>query len=107
MTSSLENVDSTVNKKHGTQTVLTYAQSFASSKKESIKRLVERAIDWLVEFPKRKKNSSILLFLDEKREMREWESSNSAVVRQGNGRGETAIVRSGTLPENTYYKELK
>ena len=38
--------------------------------------------------------------------MREWESLNSAVVRQGNGRGETAIVRSGTLPENTYYEEL-
>ena len=33
----LENLDSTVNKKHGTQTVLTYAQSFASSSKESIK----------------------------------------------------------------------
>ena len=45
MTSSLENLDSTVNKKHGTQTVLTYAQSFASSVKESVKRLVERAID--------------------------------------------------------------
>ena len=37
MTLSLENLDSTVNKKHGTQTVLTYAQSFASSTKESVK----------------------------------------------------------------------
>ena len=37
MTLSLETLDSTVNKKHGTQTVLTYAQSFASSTKESVK----------------------------------------------------------------------
>ena len=37
MTLSLENLDSAVNKKHGTQTVLTYAQSFASSTKESVK----------------------------------------------------------------------
>ena len=37
MTLSLENLDSTVNKKHGTQTVLTYAQSFASTTKESVK----------------------------------------------------------------------
>ena len=34
---SLENLYSTVNKKHGTQTVLIYAQSFASSTKESVK----------------------------------------------------------------------
>ena len=33
---SLENLDSVVYKKHGTQTVLTYAQSFASSTKESV-----------------------------------------------------------------------
>ena len=33
---SLENLDSAVYKKHGTQTVLTYAQSFASSTKESV-----------------------------------------------------------------------
>ena len=41
MTLSLENLHSTVNDKHATQTVLTYAQSFASSMKESVKRLVE------------------------------------------------------------------
>ena len=37
VTLSLENLDSTENKKHGTQTVLTYAQSFASTTKESVK----------------------------------------------------------------------
>ena len=35
MTLSLENLD--LNKKYGVQTVLTYAQSFASSTKESVK----------------------------------------------------------------------
>ena len=37
MTLSLENLDSTVNKKYGTQILLTYDQSFASSRKESVK----------------------------------------------------------------------
>ena len=37
MTLYPEKLDSTVNKKHGTQTVLTYAQSLASSTKESVK----------------------------------------------------------------------
>ena len=41
MTLSLENLHSTMNKKYGTQTVLTYAQSFATSMKESVKRLIE------------------------------------------------------------------
>ena len=41
MTLSPENLHSTTNKKRGTQNVLTYAQSFASSLKESVKRLVE------------------------------------------------------------------
>ena len=41
MTLSLENLRSTANKKHGTQTVLTYAQSFAFSLKESVNHLVE------------------------------------------------------------------
>ena len=36
MTLSLENLHSTMNKKYGTQTVLTYAQSFATSMKESV-----------------------------------------------------------------------
>ena len=40
MTLSLENLHSVVNKKHGTQTVLTYAQSFAPSLKEFVKRLI-------------------------------------------------------------------
>ena len=41
MTLPLENLDSTVNKKHDTQTVLTIPQSFASFMKKSVKRLVE------------------------------------------------------------------
>ena len=41
MTFSLENIHSTLNKKHGTLTVFTYAQSFASSMKESVKWFVE------------------------------------------------------------------
>ena len=41
MTLSLENLRSTTNIKHGTQTVLTCAQYFASSLKESVNRLVE------------------------------------------------------------------
>ena len=40
MTLSLENLDLTVNEKHGKQTVLTYAQYFASSTKESVKESV-------------------------------------------------------------------
>ena len=40
MTLSLENLHSVVNKKHGTQTVLTYAQSFAPSLKKFVKRLI-------------------------------------------------------------------
>ena len=40
MTLFLENLHSVVNKKHGTQTVLTFAQSFSPSLKESVKRLV-------------------------------------------------------------------
>ena len=41
MTLSLENLHSTANKKHGTQTILTYAQAFVFSMKKSVKRLVE------------------------------------------------------------------
>ena len=37
MTLSLENLDSTMNKKYGKQTALRYAQSFASLTKESVK----------------------------------------------------------------------
>ena len=86
MTLSLENLDSTMNKKYGTQTVLTYAQSFATSMKESVKRLIEWenhikqesvSSSWKQNEPRRvkisqtKKKSSILP-PDEKREMREW-----------------------------------
>ena len=39
--------------------------------------------------------------------MREWASSNGAVVRQRSGRQETTMARRGTLSKNAYYAELK
>ena len=39
--------------------------------------------------------------------MREWASSNGAVLRQRSGRQETAMARSETLSKNAYYEELK
>ena len=39
--------------------------------------------------------------------MRDWASSNCAVVRQRSGRQETTIARGGTFPEHPYYQELK
>ena len=39
--------------------------------------------------------------------MREWASSNGAIVWQRSGRQETAIARNATLPENAYHEELK
>ena len=116
----LENLDSTVNKKYGTQTVLTYAQSFASSSKESIKEsakyLISREV-WYplpenrikleeLKFPKRKKNSS-MLSPDKTRKRRPWASSKDTVVQQRSGMQETTMARSGTLSKNAYYEELK
>ena len=49
----------------------------------------------------------MILSPDKKREMREWTSSNGAAVRQRSGRQETTIARSGTLPKNADYEELK
>ena len=59
-----------------------------------------------LEFPKRKKCVS-KLSSEEKREMREWASSNGAVVRQRSGRQGTTMARSGTLPDNAYFEELQ
>ena len=39
--------------------------------------------------------------------MREWASSNDAVVRQKSEGQETTIGRSGALSKNTYYEELR
>ena len=39
--------------------------------------------------------------------MREWASSNDAVVRQKSGRQETTMAKRGPLSKNAYYKELK
>ena len=41
MTLSLKNLHSMMNEKYSTQTVLTYAESFTSSVKVSVKQLVE------------------------------------------------------------------
>ena len=124
MTLSLEILDSMVNEKYGTQTVLTYAQSFASSTEESVKEsaqfLTSREVwDSLPEykmkleelnFPsekkeKKKKISNIIL--DKLKEMQEWVSSNGTVVQQRSGRQETTMARSRTLSKNAYYEELK
>ena len=93
-----EKLHKTVNKKHGTQTILTYRQSFASSMMAFVKQFVEWAPYYFIsgetwipfpenttkleelKFPKWKKVLPILS-LEEKREMREWVSSNDAVVQ--------------------------
>ena len=42
-----------------------------------------------------------------KKEMQDWASADSAVVRQISERQETTMAWSRTLPENEHYKELK
>ena len=74
-----------MNKKHDTQAVLTYPQSFGSSMKKSVKRMVEWVAYYFtsreiwyslpentmkledIKFPKRKKDSSILFPHEKKR----------------------------------------
>ncbi|XP_066920118.1 uncharacterized protein [Clytia hemisphaerica] len=124
MTLAVENLHSAVNKKQGTQTLVSYAQSFASSVKESIKSATEWSAHYFtsrerwyplpntvlslsdLDFPKRAKRNQGLT-REQKREMREWASINGAVVRQRSGRQETTMARAGTLPENAYYEELR
>ena len=86
---SLENLHSTVNKKHDIQSVLTYAQSFASSMKEFVKQLVE----WAAYYFTSMKISLVRKIMDiiprQIREIRVWASSNGASVRQRSEKQET------------------
>ena len=125
MTLSVENLHSAVNRKQGTQTIVSYAQDFATTIKESIKSITKWSAHYFtsrerwyplpesavslqdLQFPKRSKQSINTLTLDQKREMREWASINGAVVRQRSCRQETTMARAGTLPENAYFDELK
>ena len=98
---SLENLDSAVNRKQGNQTLVSYAQDFATTIKESIKEVTKWSVHYFtsrerwcplsdstvslasLQFPKRTKNlSGKTPNSDQKREMREWASVNGAVVRQ-------------------------
>ena len=126
MTLSVENLHSTVNKKQTTQTMITYAQSFSIAIKESIKAVTKWGAHYFtsrdtwyplpdsaislseLQFPKKSTTSVVKhpLTSDQKREMREWASSNGAVVRQRSCRQETTMARAGTLPENAYFEEL-
>ena len=123
MTLTVENFHSSVNKKHGTQTVVSYAQSFFESIKESLKQITSWSAHhfttrerWYpvpestlklsdLDFPRRKL-SKIKLNPDAKHEMREWASINGAVVRQRSCHQQTTMARAGTLPENAYFDEL-
>ena len=101
MTLSLENLHSSVNRKQGTQTLVSYAQDFATTIKQSIKVGTKWSVHYLtsrerwyplpdsavslvsLQFPKRTNNlSGKTLNSDQKREMREWPSVNGAVVWQ-------------------------
>ena len=123
VTLDVENLHSSVNQQQGVQTMLSYAQSFASSVKEALKRTTQWAAYYFTSrqgwyptpensldltdlvFPNRKSKTHSLLPC-QKREMREWASLNGQVVRQRSGRQETTMARAGTLPENAYHEEL-
>ena len=123
VTLSVENLHSTTNRKQGTQTMLSHAQSFSESVKEAIKATTEWGVHYFtsrerwyplpenslpfscLKFPKRVPNSNPMS-REGKREMREWASINGAVVWQRTGRKETTMARAGTMPENAYFEEL-
>ena len=101
MTLSVENLHSALNRKQGTQTLVSYAQDFATTIKEFIKAVTKWSIHYFttrerwyplpdsgvslasLQFLKRTKNlSGKTLNSDQKREMREWGSVNGAVARE-------------------------
>ena len=125
MTLSVEILHLAVNKKQATQTLITYAQAFATSIKQSIKSVTKWSVHYFtsrerwyplpestvplnaLKFPKRKcKPSEVGLNFDQKCEMREWTSANGEAVCQRSCRQETTIARARTLPENAYFEEL-
>lgn len=124
MTLDIEHLHSTVNFKHGTQTMLQYARSFSTSVKESVKALANWSAFYYTSSearwyppPEKCLKLSDLSFPkptvpgqlgdDNKVLMREWASVNGAVVRQRSGRQETTMAKAGTLPEGSYNVELR
>ena len=125
MTLSVENLHAAVNRKQGTQFLVSYAEDFATTIKESIKSVTKWSVHYFhsrqrshllpdsavflasLQFPKRKKNlSGKTLSSDQKHEMREWASVHGAVVRQRSCRQEATMEKSGTLSESTYLRSL-
>ena len=125
MTLFVENLHSAVNRKQGTQTLVSYVQDFATAIKESIKAVTKWSVHYFpsreqwyplpdsafslasLQFPERTKNlPGKMLNSDQKHEMREWASVNRAVVRQWSCWQEAKMARAGTLPENAYFEEL-
>ena len=101
MTLFVENLHSAVNRKQGTQTLVSYVQDFATTIKESIKAVTKWSVHYFpsreqwyplpdsafslasLQLPERTKNlPGKMLNSDQKHEMREWASVNRAVVRQ-------------------------
>ena len=125
MTVYIENLHLAVNRKQGTQTLVSYAQDSATTIKESIKAVTKWSVHYFtsqerwyslpdsavslasLQFRKRTKNlPGKTLNSDQKREMRECASVNGAVVRRRSCRQKTMMARAGTLPENAYFEEL-
>ena len=125
MTLFVENLHSAVNRKRGTETLVSYAQDFAKIIKEFIKAVAKWSVLYFtirerwyplpdsavylasLQFPKRTKNlSGKMLNSDQKCEMQEWVSVNGAVVRQRSYRQEPTMARAGTLPGNAYFEAL-
>ena len=123
MTLDIEHLHSTVNFKHGVQSMLQYARSFSSSIKESVKALTNWSVFYYtsnqarwypppegglklneLRFPKPTEPRQ--MEDDKKVMMREWASLNGAVVRQRSVRQETTMAKAGTLPEGSYDVEL-
>ena len=114
-----------MNRKQGTETLVSYAQDFATSIKKSIKAVTKWSVHYFtsrerwyplpdsavslasLQFPKRTKSlPGKMLYSDQKREVWEWASVNGAVARQRSFRPETTMERGETLPENAYFEEL-
>ena len=125
MTLSVENLHLAVNRKQGTQTLVSYAQDFATTIKKSIKAVTKWSVHYFtsrqrwyplpnsavslasLQFPKRTKNlPRKTLNSDQKCEMWEWTSVNGAVVGQRSCRQEATMARAETFPENAHFDEL-
>ena len=117
MTLPVENLHSAVNRRQGTQTLVSYMEDFETTIKESIKPVTNWGVHyfttrerwyWLpdsavslasLQFPNRTKNlSGKTLNSDQKRRTLEWGSGNEAIIRQRSDWQEAI--------ENAYFEEL-